>query len=231
MGDGSCEDMNGTDWSSLLPLPGSIGGAESDSFVGYTSDNMSYFNGMSSIFDLPFAWDHGNMVARGPIGSTETTIARNAPLSTAEIRRKDFGQVVGTAPSHTAHFCPAFPMLEDEALQIADAEIFGHISRIPMGAYTQVRSFYISERGHDDGSFPHSRLLHAFAELYFEYFDPYLPLLHPVKVERHDLSWILLIAVAAIGSQYSEVREAPTFTKVFHHLLRQSIQAHVGLHS
>jgi hypothetical protein len=73
-------------------------------------------------------------------------------------------------------------------------------------------------------------LLHAFAELYFEYFDPCLPFLHPVRVERDDLSWILLMAVAAIGSQYSEVRDAPTFTTVFHHLLRKAIQAHVSLH-
>jgi hypothetical protein len=147
-----------------------------------------------------------------------------------EVRKRGFGKGVGVANSHPVYLCPSFPIFEKDASQSAGAEVFGHVSRIPAKAYTDVRTFYISERGYDDMSFPQSRLLHVFVELYFEYFDPYMPFLHPVRVERDDLSWILLIAVAAIGSQYSEVRDAPAFTTVFHHLLQKAIQAHVSLH-
>jgi hypothetical protein len=55
------------------------------------------------------------------------------------------------------------------------------------------------------------RLLHCFVELYFEYFDPQFPFLHPSRLEAEDVPWILLVATAAVGSHYSEVQCAEEY--------------------
>jgi hypothetical protein len=174
--------------------------------------------------------NHGNLVALELDDSAESTRTEIGSHTAIEVRRRGLDKAVGVAHPDSTGLFTCFPMFDEDASQSAGAEVFGHVSRIPAKAYTDVRSFYISERGCDDMSFPHSRLLHAFVELYFEYFDPYLPFLHPIRVERDDLSWILLIAVVAIGSQYSEVREASTFTTVFQHLLEKAIDNHVSVY-
>ena len=255
MGEPLSEDVNGSEWPGLLRPPSSNEAEDHGLFVDYQSHDFPYFNEMSYNLNLPFAWmmqthqspsqtqhtlefetlnpptpNHGNLVTPDPTDNPEFRRSSIKSHTATEARKRSSDKAADAPQPHLAHVCPSFPMLEEDASRSASAEVFGHVSRIPEKAYADVRSFYILERGYNDRSFPHSRLLHAFAELYFEYFDPCLPFLHPVRVERDDLSWILLMAVAAIGSQYSEVRDAPMFTTVFHHLLRKAIQAHVSLH-
>jgi hypothetical protein len=256
MGDTLSEGMHGTDWSGLSHISGSGNRLDSELPTNFPSNGINYFNGLSTDFNLPLAWmipvnetsfqipctlesgisdsyisSYGNMVAIEPTNNDELPRPEVESHITVEAHRRVLGKTAGTVDSHLTRSCPSFPMLEENTLQIVGAEIFGHVSAIPTKAYTDARSFYISERGHDDMLFPHSRMLHAFVELYFEYFDPYLPFLHPVRVERGDICGVLLIAVAAIGSQYSEVKDAPTYTTVLHYLLRKAVKVHVSLHA
>jgi hypothetical protein len=154
-----------------------------------------------------------NLAAPG-VDAHATTVLRNS-------RARDMPSATQTSSTDV---CPSFPVLQEDELQSAVAELFGYVSKIPSEAYAALREFYVLEHGFDDQNFPHPKLLHAFVELYFEHFDPHLPFIHPNSVETHNLSWILLAAIAATGSQYSEIREASTFSKVLHSLLRRAIR-------
>ncbi|CAI9638112.1 unnamed protein product [Alternaria burnsii] len=252
MGDTLSEGMHGTDWSGLSHISGSGNRSNSELPTNFPSNGINYFNELSTDFNLPLAWmipvnetsfqmpctlesgisdsyisSYGNMVAIEPTNNDELPRSEVESHITVEAHRRVLDKTAGTVDSYLTSSCPPFPMLEENTLQIVGAEIFGHVSAISTKAYTDARSFYISERGHDDMLFPHSQMLHAFVELYFEYFDPYLPFLHPVRVERGDICGVLLIAVAAIGSQYSEAKDAPTYTTVLHYLLRKAIKVHI----
>lgn len=124
----------------------------------------------------------------------------------------------------------AFPALLYDDVQCASAEIFGHVSQISAKAYEALHAFYVAERGYDDLLFPDCQLLTAFVDLYFEHFDPHLPFLHQTKMESEDLSWVLLTAVAAIGGQYSEVKDASRITAVLRTLLQRATQSKVFHH-
>ncbi|KAK6216533.1 hypothetical protein QIS74_06647 [Colletotrichum tabaci] len=119
----------------------------------------------------------------------------------------------------------AFPALLYDDVQCASGEIFGHVSQISAKAYEALHAFYVAERGYDDLLFPDCQLLTAFVDLYFEHFDPHLPFLHQTKMESEDLSWVLLTAVAAIGGQYSEVKDASRITAVLRTLLQRATQS------
>ncbi|KAF5533063.1 hypothetical protein FPHYL_13667 [Fusarium phyllophilum] len=61
-------------------------------------------------------------------------------------------------------------------------------------------------------------------KLYFEYFDSQFPFLHPSRLKDPDLTWILLLAVAAVGSHYSEIQGAEDYNTVLHDLLARAVE-------
>ncbi|UZP36682.1 hypothetical protein NXS19_004498 [Fusarium pseudograminearum] len=76
---------------------------------------------------------------------------------------------------------------------------------------------------------PHD-ILHAFVELYFEYFDVQFPFLHPSRLEDPGLPWILLLAVAAVGSHYSEVPGTEEYNLVLSDLLARAVEQTLSNH-
>ncbi|KAF1936126.1 hypothetical protein EJ02DRAFT_482129 [Clathrospora elynae] len=249
LSDSLSEDADSTSWPGLLPLPDSISTDESGMFADYLPHDMRSADEMTPNFGFPFVWmmQSFESPSRTPytLGQGISNLCMPNDGSLAALETTGCADFMGSVPesrttvdsseartrgnldaTHTppANVCPSFPMLQEDELQGAGAELFGYVSKIPGKAYTALCAFYISERGYDDLSFPDCRLLHAFVELYFEYFDPHLPFLHPMRMETDDLSWILLTAVAAIGSQYSEVRDAFRFTAVLQNLLRRATQ-------
>lgn len=157
----------------------------------------------------------------GSASSAEPRLDSHVSPAVRNSRPQDMSPAARNFPTDV---CPSFPVLQEDGLQSANAELFGYVSKVPQGAYAALRDFYVLEHGFDDMSFPHPTLLHTFVELYFEHFDAHLPFIHPNRVERDDLSWILLTAIAATGSQYSEAKEASTFSEVLHNLLRRAIR-------
>ncbi|OAL43317.1 hypothetical protein IQ07DRAFT_297819 [Pyrenochaeta sp. DS3sAY3a] len=245
--DSLAENANSTSWPNLHPISDSSSTEQSAMFVDHPSHDMCYVDEMTPSFGFPFLWmmqplqspsrpayplDQGTsnlcMPNNGGLAALETTgcagFEGSRPLfpTTPDTGEATSRAHLDATETLVAGLCPSFPTLQEDELQRAGAEVFGYVSKIPGEAYTALRSFYVSEHGYDDMSFPHYRLFHAFVELYFEYFDHYLPFLHPTRVETDDLSWILLTAVAAIGSHYSEVRDAPRFTTVLHYLLQRA---------
>lgn len=121
--------------------------------------------------------------------------------------------------------CNVFPALQPEDAQHAEAEVYGHISSIPDSAAEGLYRFYLTQQ--TDDSLPNipKCVLHAFVELYFEHFDTDFPFLHPSRLEAQDLSWILLLATAAVGSHYSEGRCASTYNTILNDLLARAVKS------
>jgi hypothetical protein len=112
---------------------------------------------------------------------------------------------------------------------MAGAEIFGHIYDIPTKAIQGLNDFYKTQRQDTEPSGIPGSILHAFVELYYEYFDAQFPFLHQSRMQSLDLPWILLLAVAAVGSHYSEIQDADEYTLALTDLLSRALESLVSL--
>ncbi|KAF9773240.1 hypothetical protein IL306_008985 [Fusarium sp. DS 682] len=113
---------------------------------------------------------------------------------------------------------------------MAGAEVFGHIHNIPRKAVEGLNNFYMTQLGDLTPIVIPRDLLHAFVELYFEYFDSQFPFLHPSRLEDPDLPWILLLATAAVGSHYSEIQGAEKYNLTLCDLLSRAVGPAVSDH-
>lgn len=123
--------------------------------------------------------------------------------------------------------CFEFPVASPEQLQVAETEVFGHMTQLPEHCIRDLRSFYYEQCETAASSFISTDILHAFVELYLEYPSHTFPFLHISTVRGPDLPWILLIGVAAVGGQYSHMPDANQYCLVLQDLLGRAIQAHV----
>ncbi|KAF4499299.1 hypothetical protein FAGAP_4504 [Fusarium agapanthi] len=126
--------------------------------------------------------------------------------------------------------CHPFPEPEANGLQMAGAEVFGHIHEIPRHAVDGLNNFYKTQRQESTETVIPRDILHAFVELYFEYFDTQFPFLHPSRLEDLDLPWILLLAVAAVGSHYSEIQGAEDYNTALCDLLARAVELTPQVH-
>jgi hypothetical protein len=70
--------------------------------------------------------------------------------------------------------------------------------------------------------FPSLKMLDYFIRLFFEHFDPIVPLVHPHTTDLNG-NWILALAICAIGSQYSATADIHTCVAPFHEFLRRTV--------
>ncbi|EXA34231.1 hypothetical protein FOVG_14665 [Fusarium oxysporum f. sp. pisi HDV247] len=120
--------------------------------------------------------------------------------------------------------CRSFPEPQAMSLQMAGAEVFGHIHELPRQAVEGLNNFYKTQRRDSTLLVIPEDILHAFVELYFEYFDSQFPFLHPSRLEDPDLPWVLLLAVAAVGSHYSEIQGADEYNSALSDLLARAVE-------
>ncbi|KAG5795033.1 hypothetical protein H9Q69_005927 [Fusarium xylarioides] len=70
--------------------------------------------------------------------------------------------------------------------------------------------------------FPSLKLLEYFVKLFFEHFDPIVPLVHPHTTDLNG-NWVLALAICAIGSQYSATADIHACVVPFHEFLRRTL--------
>lgn len=126
--------------------------------------------------------------------------------------------------------CRQFPQTQDNHMQTAEAEIFGHVHDISPRAYQDLQNFYATQCWDSTWSFVPVRLLQAFVDLYFEYFDPQFPFLHVSHLNAEEVPWMLLLATAAIGSYYSELDDIHDYTSILCDLLGRAVDSEVPCH-
>ncbi|KAJ5810400.1 fungal-specific transcription factor domain-containing protein [Penicillium pulvis] len=67
------------------------------------------------------------------------------------------------------------------------------------------------------------KAINTFIQLYFEFFHPRFPMLHTSSFHVFNTSWIIVLAVVAIGSRYSRIRQAQQYANLFGKFLRHAI--------
>lgn len=150
------------------------------------------------------------------------------PLGEETLQRgpHEYGVFDISAPS--SMFPHAHPS-DDDALLV---EYFSHVPELSSRTYEQVYQFYRREQGEGfesaTSSFPDARYFNVFIQLYFEHFDAQMPFLHSTMIEEGEFSWILLLAVATIGCQYTSIDKRDQYSIALRDLLKRAILTHVS---
>lgn len=118
------------------------------------------------------------------------------------------------------------PALSSEDQELIKVDLFGHFKRMNSEAFSKVVDWY-SRRTTCPNTFIPEHAFHTFIELYFEHFAEQFDFIHPSMLEDDDASWILLLAVAAIGSQFSVLTQAPRFATALQELLYKAVDANL----
>ncbi|KAJ6035908.1 hypothetical protein N7540_000187 [Penicillium herquei] len=108
---------------------------------------------------------------------------------------------------------------------IAVAENFCHVRTNLDDAYQAILAFYTQQADPRFKAFPFPEpsVFNSFIQLYYEYFDEQLSFIHPSLLEQNDTPWILALAVASVGCQYTKASKRYKYASMLTELLRLSI--------
>ncbi|GKZ85785.1 hypothetical protein AnigIFM56816_011756 [Aspergillus niger] len=105
------------------------------------------------------------------------------------------------------------------------AENFCHV-RVPMDRPYQAILEFSSKQldvGFKEVPFPSQSAFESFIQLYYEYFDCKLSFIHRSILEHRDTPWLLVLAVASVGSQYTQLAKREQYSAMLTELLRLSL--------
>ncbi|KAF2209072.1 hypothetical protein CERZMDRAFT_100822 [Cercospora zeae-maydis SCOH1-5] len=113
-------------------------------------------------------------------------------------------------------------MLSDA--DIIAAEDFDHVPRLPAATYSRIAAFHDEQqlRLSTHAALPGIDALNAFVQLYFEYHHSKLPILHKATFIPSEEHWHLVLAVAAVGCEHSELCSIQLMA-MFEHLAMRAI--------
>ncbi|EYB24232.1 hypothetical protein FG05_10654 [Fusarium graminearum] len=230
------QHLSHENFSALFPIPGVPWMPwnplmDISSFSWFT-EGLEIPPGFPSLPDLMDTSPIVVETAASPATHIATVSAPTIPLPTTIDNHTDPETYIN--PEHICSSytkpCLPFPKPQDIGIQMARAELFGHIHDIPQQAIEGLNNFYkTQQRDKFTEAIPHD-IVHAFVELYFEYFDPQFPFLHPSRVDDPGLSWLLLLAVAAVGSHYSEIQVAEEYNLALSDLLARAVEQSLSNH-
>lgn len=213
------------------PLPQMPFSSELDTFRGFLfhpfapwpGDDFATPFGVADYDDITTATGLDGL-QRSHINSTRATpmpdMRPYAPTSGPNLSR--------TEPNNA----PRFPALRQEDMGTVISEKFGHVKEVPETAYEKIKQFHQEVKttsaglGADD--FPPLELLASFLELYFEYFNPMIPIIHQATFKPSSGNWTLLLAMMTVGGQYSTLHAREQYVTALQALLQRAISAKVN---
>lgn len=104
---------------------------------------------------------------------------------------------------------------------ILTAENFYHVPTMPDGTYVRIHQYLQSAVCDGDPAssladhLPSSSHLNVYVQLYFEFFDPRIPILHKSTFIANKRDWLLILAVAAVGCLYSASDKRASHMAIF----------------
>ncbi|PYH40381.1 Zn(II)2Cys6 transcription factor domain-containing protein, partial [Aspergillus saccharolyticus JOP 1030-1] len=110
--------------------------------------------------------------------------------------------------------------LTEEDRDILISEDYGHVPKPSISTYERISAHYAEVSRSSSEALPSLYsldILHVCTQLYFEHFHQSFPILHQHTFEARSSSWLLYIAVAAVGSQYSRLSNR---TRIFFDLVK-----------
>lgn len=143
-----------------------------------------------------------------------------------EVRQYHPTSIEVDAPLH-------FPEVDPTSLADADLEDFAHVDALTserIEAITQLADEIQQGPHHPPFTnlkLPPQPILNAWVQLYFEYFHPVFPILHKSTFASPDIPPLLVLAVAGIGAQFSNLKNARTFARGIHELVRRQSSSQV----
>ncbi|TVY27781.1 Zinc finger protein [Lachnellula hyalina] len=161
--------------------------------------------------------DAGHYYVNG--GGARLPRVRKAPYSTGLILSNDSRDL-------NTGFC--FPDSDEylhldintSSLRPLPLHIYDEISEI--FSLTCIASNHYS--GFSSSSFPPLPLFNHFIQLYFDNFQSILPFTHPPTFDLSTSHWLLILALAAVGSHYLDVEDSRIYSAPIHEFLRRAIQ-------
>ncbi|KAL4894160.1 hypothetical protein BDV59DRAFT_207213 [Aspergillus ambiguus] len=127
------------------------------------------------------------------------------------------------SPSAHSSCCTQFPETQPDEDVIA-TESYGHVRPISDSQYKQIWDFWKIQQCHSCTSpFISPSFLNAMVQLYFEHHNPWMPFLHPGHFDSNNVSWLLILAVASVGCQYSSVNNSEVYVLALQDLLQRAL--------
>ncbi|CVL13468.1 uncharacterized protein FPRN_08594 [Fusarium proliferatum] len=212
-------------WPNVLTVPDTFTLNEDITSFGAMTDNTWVsWNSSMAHFSFPWFMNGLEMPLELPdMAPRYEDVAHHAALNQQVVQGPAYLIRENICSTYTKP-CHPFPEPEPMGLQMAGAEVFGHIHNLPGQAVEGLNDFYKTQRRDTTAAVIPQDILHAFVELYFEYFDSQFPFLHPSRMEESSLPWILLLAVAAVGSHYSEIQGAKEYNTTLCDLLARAVE-------
>ncbi|KAH7200495.1 hypothetical protein DER44DRAFT_813855 [Fusarium oxysporum] len=210
-----------------FPFGADIGSLDAISNIPWMSWNpvMAHFSFPWFMDELEMPLELPDMVHPPSDAAHHATTAQQA--ATGPASTKTYLSPENICSSYTLP-CRSFPEPQAMSLQMAKAEVFGHIHELPRQAVEGLNNFYKTQQRDSTLLVIPEDILHTFVELYFEYFDSQFPFLHPSRLEDPDLPWVMLLAVAAVGSHYSEIQGAGEYNSALSDLLARAVELTVS---
>ena len=120
-----------------------------------------------------------------------------------------------------------FPDVDPASVEDADLENFAHVEALSSDCVNAIVQLAEDvQRGPHYPPFtnlklPPQPILNAWVQLYFEYFHPVFPVLHKPTFSSLETPALLVITVAGIGAQFSNLKNASIFARGIHELVRR----------
>ncbi|KAL3447835.1 hypothetical protein BJX65DRAFT_317959 [Aspergillus insuetus] len=189
-------------------------------------------------YSLPWMLDYTSIFPDGLAGDQQpvldlatqfpySPLASNSPSAMDQISNYDIREFQNIQEHYSSQ------LLNTSRLSIMDAteediiiaENFCHI-RVPLERHYKIILEFA--KNHFDGRFkevpfPSQSAFNSFIQLYYEYFDCRLSFIHRSTLEHQDTPWLLVLAVASIGSQYTQLPRREQYSAMLTELLRLSL--------
>ncbi|KAH7156067.1 fungal-specific transcription factor domain-containing protein [Dactylonectria macrodidyma] len=132
-----------------------------------------------------------------------------------------------TSPAPMEH--GELPDTGDDDWRIDD---YDHVPRLSNDCYDAIAVCFASVN-QDNGFYqsfttkplPSQELMNSFIQVYFEAFQPILPLLHQPTFDPDQCHWLLVLAVATTGCRFSQ--QSLGVTRLMDNLLRRAVQLNI----
>ena len=121
----------------------------------------------------------------------------------------------------------SLPIVDAPSLVQADLEDFAHVPGLSHEQIEAVDGLIddVQTKPHyplfDNARLPPESVINAWIQLYFEYFHPVFPILHKATFNLPDTPPLLILIVAAIGAQFSNIPNSLRYATSLQELVRR----------
>jgi hypothetical protein len=132
------------------------------------------------------------------------------------------------SPNPHRFCCPPFPETHPDEDVIA-TENYGHVRSIQDSQYQHIQDFWKTQQcPFCAPPFVILPIMDTLVQPYFEHHNPWMPFLHPDYFNSSNVPWVLVLAVASVGCQYSNVENSDPYILCLQDLLHRALPKDVS---